>query len=204
MNLSSCTSLPGTHLNGVWYRQIEPQFIATALSSAHTKVTPSRFNAGRYFASADQFEILYFADDPLVASFEVGAVLGEFVHGGYVPHPRKTYLTLNVSIYLHHVVDLTQIVAQTAIGMDAQALTGDWRGYQLRSYSTPVSAPIGFAPTQELGLELFRTKTEGFLTVSSKMPTNQVLAVFPQNLRRHSRLIFSDPSGKIVHEIKGR
>jgi hypothetical protein len=147
---------------------------------------------------------LYFADDPLVASFEVGAVLGELSHGGYVPHPRKTYLTLNVAIYLHHVIDLTQVgTAQAALGTDAQALTGDWRGYRLRSPATAVSAPVGFAPTQELGLELFRTNTEGFLTVSSKMPANQVLAVFPQNLRSGSYLVFSDPSGTIVHEIKG-
>jgi hypothetical protein len=60
-------------------RLVLPHFAGTspyALSSAHTKKVRSRFNAGSLLEPADQFAALYFAEDPIVAQFEVGAVLG--------------------------------------------------------------------------------------------------------------------------------
>ncbi len=77
MNLSACAMLPHTPENGVWHRLIPIGYLTTALSSAHTKVARSRFSAGSLLASTDEFAALYFADDPVVAQFEIGAVLAD-------------------------------------------------------------------------------------------------------------------------------
>jgi hypothetical protein len=177
--------------------------MSTALSSAHTKMSHTRFNAGHLLPPADQFATLYFADDPVVGQFEVGAVLGGFEPGEYIPHPRKPFMTLNVDIILHEVVDLTDVHgAQIPLETSAQELTGDWRGYFRRKYYTPVSQPTGIAPTQYLGRELFLTAgVEGFRTLSAKMPWHKMLVVFPEKLHKGSSLKFYDQTGRIVHQI---
>ncbi|HKC63415.1 MAG TPA: hypothetical protein VKB86_07250 [Pyrinomonadaceae bacterium] len=47
MNTAVCSTLPVIPENGtVWYRAIQPHFLSTALSTAHTKTITSRFNVG--------------------------------------------------------------------------------------------------------------------------------------------------------------
>lgn len=204
MNLGTCGSLPRTPENGVWYRLIPPQHYSTALDNAHSKSTLGRFNAGPLLNAADRYAGLSFADDPVVAQFEVGAVLGSLDPGGHIPHPRlSSYTTLNVHIILQDVIDLSDTTgAQYLLSTNVQELTGDWRGYQIRNFSTPVQHPVGIAPTQQLGGALFSTGTEGFRSVSAKIPYHKTLTVFPESLRAGSSLTFAEAqTGKIVHKI---
>jgi hypothetical protein len=201
VNLAACAALPKTPENNVWYRLIEPHHLGTALSSAHTKDSPSRYNPGRLLPAADRFSILYFAENPTVGQFEVGAMLGSPGTGRHVPHPKLSYVTLNVHIILSSVADLTEVAtAQRPLETTAQELTGDWRGYGSRTRLSTVSQPTGTAPTQELGRALFLSKAEGFRTISAKVPEYQILAVFPENLSPGSSLTFKD-HGAVVHRI---
>lgn len=153
-------------------------------------------------AQASQFEILHFAGDPLTAAFEIGALLGNYVPGGWIPHPSVTLTVLNVQIILHTVADLTAVAsAQAPLGITAEELTGDWDGYMSRNPRTPVTEPTGIAPTQELGAALFRTGIEGFRSVSAKVPFARTLMVFPENLQPGSSLTYRDDTGAVVHSI---
>jgi hypothetical protein len=203
VNLGACADLPTTPESGVWYRAIPIRYLATALSSAHTKGTTSRFSAGPLLSYARQFEILYFAHDHQTALFECGALYGApHRPGSVVPNPAVAPGILNVSVSLQMICDLTdQILAQMRLGTTAQELTGDWEGYQQRSSATPVTIPTGFAPTQELGEALFQRGIEGFRALSARLPYNPTLIVFPENLRRGSQIIFSN--GTSTHRIDG-
>jgi hypothetical protein len=203
VNLAVCASLPRTHQNTVWYRLILPGHLPTALSSAHAKGRVARFNPGPILTPTAQYATLSFADDPIVAQFEVGAAFGSLTPGGHIPHPRLSYVTLNVQVVLQDVIDLTEVSgAQNLLGTTVQELTGDWTAYQARSLMTPVSTPTGMSPTQELGMALFATGTEGFLSVSAKIPYHRTLTVFPDRLRAGSSLTFRElPLGTVVHTI---
>ena len=125
MNLSLCSTLSRSPENGTWYRLILLKDLPTALSSLHTRKARSRFNPGTLLTTTDQFAALYFADDPVVAQFEVGAVLGTLSPGGHIPHPRRSgFVILNVNIILRNVVDLTDLnLAQIPLETTAQELT---------------------------------------------------------------------------------
>ena len=104
MNLAGCARLERLPLTGTWYRAIQPQHWPTQDPQAlytYTRVIPTRFSAG-----ADQFTLLYFGENHLVALFEVRALLGSLTQ--LVPHPRQTWVTLNAAVQLQSVVDLTQ------------------------------------------------------------------------------------------------
>jgi hypothetical protein len=89
--------------SGTWFRAIQPHFLTTALSTAHTSAIPSRFNIGS--AASPQFEILYLAENHMVALFEVQALLGSpLSSGGIVPHPRRAWTILNVAVNLQYIV----------------------------------------------------------------------------------------------------
>jgi hypothetical protein len=198
VNLPACKSLPRTPENGVWYRLILPSDLPTALSSAHTKLARSRFNAGDLLPASERFASLYFADDVIPAQFEVGAVVGSYEPGHYLSHNLKSFITLNVKVLLHEVFDLTDVNnAQISLDTNVQELTGDWKGYHARTRLTSVSQPRGTpAPTQDLGKELYLTGVEGFRAISAKVPFHRTLTVFTDNLQRgRSSLAFTDPSG---------
>jgi len=72
VNISRCSSLARTGMRGTWYRAVDPRFLATALSTLHTATTPSRFSPASMAAPA--FEILYLAENRLVALFEARAI----------------------------------------------------------------------------------------------------------------------------------
>ena len=191
--------LPRTE-RGTWYRAVQWQFLSTPLNTAHTKSTASRFNEGN-----NQFEILYFAFDHTTALYEVQAMLGSPLYGVQLPNPYKAWAIVNVDVFLQEVIDLTEVANQQQIETTAQELTGDWRGYGLRSRTTPVNHPVGIAPTQELGVELFKVSGfEGFMTLSARVPTSRILAVFPETIRQgagRSQLVFRDHVGNVVASI---
>ena len=203
MNLGACARLNFTPENRTWYRAIQPGYSPTALSSAHTKGSRSRFSAGPLLLSTAQFEILYFAEDHQTAIFEFCAMIGSAAPGRGVPHPGIGVLVLNAQIVLQQVYDLSSVSEQSTIQTNVQELTGDWDGYQSRSVFTSVSAPVGIAETQTLGESLFSTGVEGFRSVSAKIPYTRTLMVFPTNMRRGSSVQYIEIGRGVVHRIDG-
>jgi hypothetical protein len=201
VNLTACGALPTIQEKAVWYRLVDPRYIAGGLDSAHTKVVFSRFNAATLLSYVDQFSALYFAESPLVAQFEMGAMVGKPSPGGHLPHPNRPFVSINVHISLFRVIDLTDVgKVQKPLGTTAQELTGDWDGYQTRTRLTSVTEPTGMAPTQVLGLELFRTGVEGFIAISARVPYAKTLTVFVDNIRSGSTLSYTDSAGN-EHKI---
>jgi hypothetical protein len=185
--------LPLAPESSTWYRALSTHFLPTALSTWHTSTLLSRFSdASPEFPG---FEILYLAENHLVALLEVQALLGSpNTPGGLVPSPHGTWTTLNVNVSLQYVADLTDLASQDFLEITAQELTGDWHGYYLRSPGTTIKRPTGSAPTQELGVALFGVpKLEAFVSLSSKAPYHQSLAIFPQKLLPGSRVSWRNP-----------
>lgn len=201
MNTSLCGSLPTMPETGTWFRAIQPHFLLTALATSHTSTVASRYNPGSLGVAP--FDILYLAENHLVALFEVQALLGSpYIPGGIVPHPRRPWTILNVYVTLHNTIDLTAPASQKLLSTTAQELTGDWRGYQLRGPSTSVPGPTGIAPTQNLGAAISAlSNVEGIRTLSAKLPDQQTLIVFPKNLQPGSSIKFSDPMTQQTHSI---
>jgi RES domain-containing protein len=202
LNLSACGALPSAPETRVWFRAVEPQFWPSALQTSQSRLTPSRFNAGPL--ASLPFETLYLAEDPYVALFEAGAVLGSPSQpGGLFPNPRLALVILNVQVQLQRVADLTLVPQQQLLGTNAQELTGDWRGYQQRSPRTSVREPVGIAPTQELGAALYQAPDlEGICTLSARVPYSMILIVFPQKLQTGSSVEFLHPTLG-MHAIHG-
>lgn len=194
MNPAACALLATTPENRVWFRAIQPQYWATALATNHTTRIPSRFSPAT--GTNPAFPILYLAEDHHVALFEAGALLGSSQPGGlYVPNPRQAWIILNVQVALQAVADLTDAGEQHQLAMTAQELTGDWRGYQLRTPLTSVGRPTGLAPTQLLGAALHAIPgLEGFRTVSARVTTHMNLVVFPDKLQPGSHVTFTNPA----------
>lgn len=194
MNLAGCGSLTTRPFTGVWYRAIQPQFWQRSLQTAHTRTVPSRFSPAS--AANPSFEILYLAENHLVALYEVQALLGSPLPPGLVvPNPHQAWVVINVQVQLQQLADLTRVSEQALIATSAQELTGDWRGNQFRGPNASVTAPTGPAPTQQLGAALFaRPDLEGFFTVSARVPTHRSLIVLPGKLKPGSYLEFSHPT----------
>jgi hypothetical protein len=191
VNLSAVGSLTTRPVVGTWFRAIQPQFWRTSLHTSHSKAIPSRFNEGA--TARPQFEILYLAENHLVALFEVQALLGSpFPPSLMIPHPHLAWTIINVQVQLQRVADLTDVTQQALLRTTAQEITGDWRSYHLRGPSTTVTAPTGAAPTQQLGSALNGgSPTEGFLAISAKVPTSRTLILFPDKLQPGSHVEFS-------------
>ena len=191
MNLAVVAALPLKAETRTWFRAVNPRFLPNALETKHTTHIATRFSPGPL--GLHPFEILYLAENHLVALFEVGALFGRpSPPGGLVPHPGRAWIIVNVTVQLQAVADLTQSLVQEALQVSAQELTGDWEGYQTRSFATSVTQPTGVAPTQRLGEALFQDSRgiEAVLSLSARMPYHLSLMVFPQNLRPGSFVQF--------------
>lgn len=187
---------PYSPLKGDWIRTLKAKFASSPLATSHTVTVGSRFSDGALARS--RYPILYLAENVQVARLEVGALLGlPLVPGGLVVHPAsKTWTDITVQVDLQYTVDLSDPAVQGTIGISAQELTGDWRGYDWRataggSVIAPVNPPP--APTQELGAALYRlADLEGFLTLSTKAPYRKILVVFPDKLDSASTVQWYD------------
>lgn len=181
-----------------WHRAIRPGFVSkpTALATHHTRTIPGRYNDGTL--AKPSFPVLYLAEDPIVALFEVQALVGSpLAVTGIHPHPgaRTAWTVLKVIVRLQKVADLTELHQQTIFDTNAQELTGDWLAYGYRSpRAMSVGRPSGFpAPTQELGAALHGVPDlEGFETISAKVPHRRTLVIFPENLHSDSEVKFLD------------
>ena len=188
MNLTACKRLALQPINAIWYRAISAEYWKTALRTDHTVRGPTRFNPGR--AAKSPFEVLYLAENQLVAFYEVGALMGPLNQP--VAHPSKSKTnTIDVRVRLQSVADLTDPTQQALLEVSAQELTGNWD-----------TDPLGEAPTQRLGTALFATRNvEGFLAISAELPLCKTLIVFPKKLRKGSELIFQDLITGTTHRI---
>jgi len=93
MNLSQCRHLRRRALRGPWIRALHPGHLANPLGTDHTPTHATRFNPGTPVDSA--FEILYLAEEPTLALFEVQALLGSAYPGAaFVPNPSGGAWTL--------------------------------------------------------------------------------------------------------------
>jgi RES domain-containing protein len=188
MKLAACKRLRLQPINGIWYRAIAARHWKTALRTVQTAQIPGRFNPGK--AATTPFEILYLAENPVVALYEVQAIFGPPHQAIANPHESK-WLTVDTRIRLSAVADLTATDQQALLETTMQELTGNWDAY----------AP-GEAPTQRLGSALFKTKNvEGFLAISARIPKSRTLIIFPQKLRTGSEVVFEDQITGKVHRI---
>src|SRR5215207_8224561 len=150
MKLSAVPLLTTTTETNDWYRVIGTRFLPSAINTAHTRTTPSRFYDPS--TAAPQFRTLYLSDDPLVAQFEAQVLLGSpATLRSIVPAPRRGWIVLRARVSLAAVLDLSDPGSQGTLDMSVQELTGDWQGYRWRSPATNVTGPTGTAPTQALG-----------------------------------------------------
>jgi RES domain-containing protein len=179
LDLRRCSALGCGPIVATWYRAVDPAFLATAISTKHTPTITTRFSPGTKAKPA--FEILYLAENPMVALFEANALYGSPTKpGGVVPNPARGLVTMNISVKVLDIVDLTDPGEAGLLATNAQELTGDWLSFSNRPGGPPHA---GKAPTQQLGEELFRLGTyKGFVSFSAKLPDYRILGVFTGRL----------------------
>jgi hypothetical protein len=197
---NKCASLVPLSVTGTWYRAVRPQFQATILSTGHTTTITSRFCSGSIAHS--QFQTLYLTEDPIVALFEVQALLGSW-HGVNVPNPNVFFTVISVKVKLTSIADLRDPAQLQHVGASIQELTGDWEGYALRSPTPPTSPPYySDVPTHQLGYELNQVPyLEGLMTYSARVPDRKNLVIFPRNLDPSSSVECYDSAGNLIQQI---
>ena len=179
MDLRHCSALRRGPIVATWYRAVDPAFLATAISTKHTPTITTRFSPGTKINPA--FEILYLAENPLVAMFEAQALFGSPTKpGGVVPNPARGLVMMNISVQVSDTADLTHPGEAMVVSTNAQELTGDWLNFTNRSGGAPHA---GKAPTQEFGEKLFGLGTfKGFVSFSAKLADYKILGVFTERL----------------------
>jgi RES domain-containing protein len=97
MKLSACRRLARGPVSGTWYRAISTKYWFDALSTIHTSEFAGRFNPGN--AAIRPFEILYLAETPVVALYEIGVIFGPPEQ--HIAHHRKAKtVTLDIEVQL--------------------------------------------------------------------------------------------------------
>ena len=123
MKLSACRRLTLRPINAIWYRAIATKHWKTALKTDHTPQVTTRFSPGK--AARKPFEILYLAENQLVALYEVGAIFGPPDRA--IPNPHQSKMVpIDVSVLLQSVADLTDPSQQTLLDTSIQKMTGNW------------------------------------------------------------------------------
>ena len=190
-------------LSGVWYRGINLKYVATALQFTHSSAITSRFHHAAQFSRT--YPLLYLTESQDTALLEVNAVLSPPGSDLSVPNPHSAWAVLNVSVSLKAVLDLTDAAIERVLQTNFQELTGDWQGYDLRSKpGATIRRNAQAAPTQELGLALYRIPgLLGFLTISAKAPARKNLVIFPDKIKKPAdgKIEFTDPATGKIHQI---
>ena len=183
VNPAYVTRLRRTSHSGTWYRAVTPHLVERAIITTHTRTIASRFSGASH--SEPGFEILYLAENHLVAMFEVQALLGSPLSPtGIATYPSKSFSSIAISVQLTDVVDFTIPEEAELVSTNAQELTGDWRGYTQRNALTSVSGFTGKAPTQALGEHLYARcpEVKGFISISARVPYYRILGIFSKRL----------------------
>ncbi len=196
MKLAGCEQLTPVPDTGTRYRAVRPShFPPRALSTAHSATVPGRFNPGT--VQQPGHSVLYLADNPQTCLLEVGALLGS--PRGPVANPAAgAWTVFPVRVQFSRLADLCDQAQRSLIGASVQELTGDWRGYALR----PHTGQPPSAPTQRLGIRLYKRPLEGLLTYSARDTTRRNLVVFPTRMRPGSHVELLDPAtGDVVAAV---
>ncbi len=204
MKVAGCSRLALSAETGDWFRAVDLKFwnIKDPLYTAHTKPIPTRYNPGSLLTPSEQFEVLYLAENPQVALFEVGALLSSPT--APVATSKTSWIHAVVHVNLQKVADLTTVAEIKKIGTTFQELTGDWEGYADRAALSSMKKPVEAAPTQQLGATLFRaTDAEAFFAYSARVPTHRILVIFPEKLKINSYLRFQDPKTGKFSQLNG-
>ena len=172
-------------LTDIWYRVVPVAHAASGLDAAHTSFIASRFNAGA--AAARPFQILYFADSPLTALYEVRAIYGGIA--GAVPAPVVNAAVQSYRVRLRQVADLTDAGEISRLRTSHQELAGDWAGYRPPAPRDMPARETGIAPTQKLGQAFYDDQgVEAWLYPSARHPGGRCLAILMQRLAAGSDL----------------
>lgn len=190
-------------LNGVWYRGINLKYVATALQFSHSSAITTRYHHAKQLPL--NYPLFYLAESPDVALLEVNAVLSPPGSNLTIPNPHSSWAVLNVNVSLKSILDLTDAKVEQLLQSNFQELTGDWQGYDFRSHpNASVKRSAQAAPTQELGLALYRIPgLLGFLTISAKAPARKNLVIFPDKIKTlaDGKVEFTDPASGLVHQV---
>jgi RES domain-containing protein len=182
---------------GVGWRAVPPLYAGSALATTYSATVSSRFSPAT--VAHPGFEILYLAETRMVAEFEVRALLGSpMTPGGIVVNPAAMCVVFPMQFQVSAIADLSDPSEASAVGTNAQELTGDWQGYRFRGPHTSVTGPTGKAPTQDLGEQLFalRPDVKGLISLSARVPYHRILAIFPQRLIAGTDFVqYNSPGG---------
>ena len=174
---------------GSIYRFIGSQFLASPLSSAGSKLHGGRFNP------PGAFEVLYTALDVETALAEREGILLA-APGVRLARGVRTGALLRIRCHLSRVLDLREERVRERLGLTLASLLGPWLPWN--ATSSERGAPAAFAPSQRVGLAAYESRRfEAILSPSAKDVHGSCLAIFPDRLRRGSRLTIDDPEGVI-------
>jgi hypothetical protein len=186
VNVDNCARLAKRHFAGTWSRAVPLQHAGSPLATAQTTSVPSRFSHAS--AIRPGFEILYLAETPVAAQFEIGKLFGPLLSP--IENSGLSFACVNVRFHLSAVADLTDPLQAAIVETNAQELTGDWRHYSNRASRVSPDPHAGLAPTQELGRALFlHSGYAGFVTFSAKLPQFRVVGIFMGRLESSGSLI---------------
>jgi hypothetical protein len=102
---------------------------------------------------------------------------------------------LRIGCRLSRVLDLRGERVRERLGLTLASLLGPWLPWNAASAE---HRPPPVAPSQRLGLAVYESRGfEAILSPSAKDVRGSCLAVFPDRLRRGSRLTIDDPEGVI-------
>lgn len=176
---------------GPAYRFIGSRFLSSPLSSAGSKLRGGRFNP------PGAFEVLYTALESETALAEREGILLT-APGIRLARGVRTGVLLRIDCRLARALDLRDGAVRERLGRSLASLLGPWLPWNADPPEAAASAPGPLAPSQRLGVAVYEsTRFEAILYPSAKDPRGSCLAIFPDRLRRGSRVVVDDPEGVI-------
>jgi len=110
----------------------------------------------------------------------------------------RTGVLLRIRCRLSRVLDLRNDRVREGLGLTLASLLGPWLPWNVASPEHGAPAPSPVARSQQLGLAVYESRRfEAILCPSAKDVQGSCLAIFPDRLRRGSRLTIDDPEGVI-------
>lgn len=173
-----CT-LQGITIEGPFFRSVGVENINDMLSSVGSWMIGGRYNL------KNKFEVLYMAPKPKIA-------LEEVVKRYPFRLPPQVIVTIDVTV--QKILDMEDQYALDMLGIDATRLLSPWY-YPSNQESY----------TQILGRLIYESgRFEGIRYPSAVAKQKWNLAIFPDMLKKRSKIQVYDPDKLVKQEIKGR
>ncbi len=168
-------SLKGIAIQESFYRFVGIEYINDLLSSVGSWDRGGRYNLKK------AFEVLYIAPDPQTA-------IEESIKPSNFKLPPKIIVTIDVNV--QEIIDLEEEQIIEALGIDTNQLFSAWRiPMDKESY------------TQTLGCLIYESKKfEGIRYPSATIKDKYNLALFPDKLKKGTKIEIYDPD-KLVEQI---